>query len=139
MTFFLIAISALIQQHTTTIEGFDFQVDGISRNAFNGGHPISEKSCPDCYTLSNESCVDCDNCGVCISKKGEVKCMPGDMRGPYFESNCKYWINKEDSTIYGNNKKNFLVGSHPWNYLFPKRKWNYGLTSREFVNMPRYN
>ena len=121
LTFVLLIMSTITQEHNNKVEGFIFNANMESNN--------------DCYNLPHEACVNCENCGVCISRDGDVKCVPGDINGPFFESDCKYWISKEPS----NKKDRQLIVSRPWSFLYPGVKWDYFLTSREFIDMPRYN
>lgn len=104
---------------------------GISTNidksidGFNGGYPLTEKTCLDCNSMNTQECVDCDNCGVCIDGTGNVTCMPGDVNGPYFNNMCKYWINKEVPNFYGSVSPNKLVISRPWSYFYPHYDWRH--------------
>jgi hypothetical protein len=115
-------------------EGFD------NYNAFNGGMPLTSKSCPDCTNLSNIDCINCDNCGICIKENGNVECMPGDIRGPYFDSTCKYWINRESSSIYGstNDNKNIKI-LRPWSYLYQNNTFDHFGSENTMIDMPRWN
>ena len=50
-----------------------------------------KQHCPTCGWRSRNTCSKCTNCGYCISESGYGECVPGDEKGPYFRSDCKYW------------------------------------------------
>lgn len=52
------------------------------------------KYCQDCSSLDKTECGLCYECGWCIDKKGNGKCVPGGMRGQH---SCK---DRETCNIY---------------------------------------
>jgi hypothetical protein len=52
-------------------------------------------NCSDDKTFNQ--CMDCANCGICIKNNGSVKCVPGDVYGPYDKSyQCKMWHHNDE-------------------------------------------
>jgi succinate dehydrogenase/fumarate reductase-like Fe-S protein len=49
------------------------------------------KYCSECDNKSLYSCKNCINCGLCYNANGNIECVPGDARGPYFREECAYW------------------------------------------------
>ena len=50
--------------------------------------------CANCGYNDVDLCMNCSNCGVCITGSGEKTCVPGMKNGPVFRSDCKDWIHK---------------------------------------------
>lgn len=77
----------------------------------------------DCYKLNNSNCLKYSNCGVCI-KNGKTQCVPGDIDGPFFKDNCKYWTY---DAKYGNNviSNKEITTTLPWNKFYPEFEVRY--------------
>jgi hypothetical protein len=56
-------------------------------------HLVSFKpKCKRCNNLAKNECGRCLNCGWCIDKYGNGKCVSGDEKGSYdIDSDCKIW------------------------------------------------
>lgn len=65
-----------------------------------GFRQFYQNSCYECTRRSYNSCGECANCGYCITPSGEGECLPGNVRGPYFRSDCVYWINSTNPFYY---------------------------------------
>ena len=46
------------------------------------------------YSKIEDDCLNCNNCGVCVDKYGNRRCKIGNIRGPLFAEDCKYWYHK---------------------------------------------
>ena len=71
----------------------------------------------DCYSLSNETCNNYSNCGLCI-KNGKSTCVPGDVHGPSFTESCQKWkyTNYHDRHIFN---ESVTTITNPWNTIYP--------------------
>jgi len=79
------------------------------------------KISPDCYGETPRSCLAYSNCGVCTdTKSGSFmkKCVPGDVDGPYFTSDCDRWTytNYYDKRTFGERTTNTTP---VWNKRYP--------------------
>lgn len=45
----------------------------------------------DCYNTPVNSCLKYTNCGICLNE-GDPKCLPGDIDGPLFSTQCNRWV-----------------------------------------------
>ena len=57
------------------------------------------KYCTDC-DLDARSCYECENCGWCIDKKNNGKCLEGKEYGPYKNIHCKQWYYSGGPFVY---------------------------------------
>ena len=64
----------------------------------------------ECYNLSPAACINNTNCGLC----NDTRCVPGDVYGPLFTTNCENWTYK-DSYDYDVIRKN-----RPDTYWYPE-------------------
>lgn len=48
-------------------------------------------SCANCGYFDELECGSCPTCGFCIAPDGSGECVPGDINGPYFRSDCMIW------------------------------------------------
>jgi len=52
-----------------------------------------------CFTCSGKTinqCYDCANCGFCLDKNGNGKCIPGDIHGPHDKKiHCSMWYHSD--------------------------------------------
>jgi len=69
----------------------------------------SQFGCQNCGDFTFDQCMNCVNCGFCIDQRGYGKCVPGNINGPMFESDCVQWI-------YGNNILAYPLG---YNMIYP--------------------
>jgi hypothetical protein len=49
------------------------------------------KFCYDCDNKTINQCMQCFNCGFCVDKNGNGKCIPGDHTGPWNKEDCYQW------------------------------------------------
>lgn len=56
-----------------------------------------------CYSLSNDKCLNYTNCGLCKRDPQRYECVPGDEQGPFFCLGCDNWVysNFYDRYIFG--------------------------------------
>lgn len=47
--------------------------------------------CGDCGKKSRDVCKNCIDCVYCETPNNEFECIPGDMKGPSFRTDCKSW------------------------------------------------
>jgi hypothetical protein len=57
-------------------------------------------TCLNCSYLDERECGSCSNCGFCISPDGSGECVPGDVNGPYFKSDCMIWKHPQQFRYY---------------------------------------
>ncbi len=58
---------------------------------------ISGKWCKDCNKKTFGQCMDCFNCGFCLSESNKGYCTSGTVFGPKDKSeNCLRWIHADD-------------------------------------------
>lgn len=50
-----------------------------------------KRYCTECGTKNIIDCGKCTNCVKCITPSGSMKCVDGDINGPYFASDCVNW------------------------------------------------
>ena len=70
---------------------------GYTENRVEGFHwdPLWEgRDSQDCYKESLGNCLKYSNCGIC-NKGGQLKCLPGDMNGAFFDERCDNWTYKD--------------------------------------------
>ena len=84
-----------------------------SRTSFREGFNESVgRLCHSCGGKTFNQCTDCFNCGFCIDKYGNSRCVGGDHKGPYNYEDCEYWysgdqyarmirLNKDYKCSYG--------------------------------------
>lgn len=91
---------------------------------------VCTKNC----NLSLSKCKECDNCGLCTDKDNNIKCVPGNDKGPSGDVECNEWTyehKKESAPFY-----TYYV-TYPWwhwrKYWRPRRYWR-----RHSYNYPRY-
>jgi hypothetical protein len=47
--------------------------------------------CSDCNHKSYNKCINCTNCGICITNDGSKYCEHGDANGPFNRKDCYIW------------------------------------------------
>lgn len=52
---------------------------------------IYKQYCNGCGYKNRRGCMNCTNCGYCITNEGRGECVPGDSNGPYFRYDCAQW------------------------------------------------
>ncbi len=58
---------------------------------------ISGKWCINCNKKSYGQCMDCFNCGFCVTDKNKGYCTPGTVFGPTnLKEKCQRWIHNDD-------------------------------------------
>ena len=67
-------------------------------NIHEGYNSQSGQFCQDCNSRPFNTCLQCFNCGICVNKYGDYKCVPGDYKGPYNMERCVYWYNRDPFT-----------------------------------------
>lgn len=48
--------------------------------------------CLSCNNKSYYQCLNCEDCGVCVTEFGDMYCKKGDKYGPYEGDNCYKWF-----------------------------------------------
>ena len=43
------------------------------------------------FSIIERKCRNCENCGVCVDRKGNRRCKIGNNGGPLFASDCYKW------------------------------------------------
>ncbi len=67
----------------------------------------SGKWCDNCEKKSFGQCLDCYNCGFCVSDYGKGYCTKGNVYGPESnKENCSRWIHSDEFSTLLNLKKN---------------------------------
>lgn len=51
----------------------------------------SGRFCRTCSEKTPNQCLSCFNCGFCVDKWGNSKCIGGDVNGPYNFEECAFW------------------------------------------------
>ncbi|ARF09595.1 hypothetical protein Indivirus_1_218 [Indivirus ILV1] len=81
--------------------------------------------CGSCANKTFNECLNCFNCGYCVDKWGNGKCIGGDVTsGPYNKENCALWYTTDNWTgqvwrnnnyklNYGPKQANRLIGINP--------------------------
>ena len=55
------------------------------------------KWCENCGTKSFGQCLDCFNCGFCVSGSGKGYCTKGNVFGPQeIQEDCTRWIHNDE-------------------------------------------
>ncbi len=55
------------------------------------------KWCDNCEKKSFGQCLDCFNCGFCVTESGKGYCTKGNVFGPYDNNeNCVRWIHNDE-------------------------------------------
>jgi len=62
--------------------------DGVE--GFHTYYGYFKQYCPSCHFRTKESCLKCQNCGLC-TKNGKTTCVPGSSDGSWFSENCDEW------------------------------------------------
>lgn len=62
-------------------------------------------SCQNCGSNSPNRCGTCPHCGLCETPNGKLECVPGDVNGPLFKSDCinyyhNFWYPIYDPLYY---------------------------------------
>jgi len=73
---------------------------------------ISGKWCEDCGKKSFGQCMDCFNCGFCMTDKNKGYCTKGTVFGPNNKSDrCQRWIHNDDyvSNLHRSNTCNTIA------------------------------
>ncbi|AYV78568.1 MAG: hypothetical protein Edafosvirus18_17 [Edafosvirus sp.] len=70
-----------------------YQNSCLRLNMVEGLNESHGNPCWDCPTKNFAGCLECFNCGYCITKDG-AKCMPGDPYGP-FKGDCLMWYHND--------------------------------------------
>lgn len=74
----------------------------------------SGKLCLSCNDKTFNQCLECFNCGFCVDKWGNSKCIVGDMHGPYNYEQCDRWYYNDPWTyVTQQNAKNSGCGNGP--------------------------
>lgn len=72
-----------------------------------------------CYTCNGKSindCLKCFNCGFCVDKWGNSRCMGGDHNGPFNFEKCAFWYYIDPFTKMQQMNKNYKLSYGPRNY-----------------------
>ncbi len=78
----LILICLIIYYFTSTKENFN---------------RTTGKWCDNCETKSFGQCMDCFNCGFCMTESNSGYCTKGNVFGPAkHDSECKKWMHNDD-------------------------------------------
>lgn len=56
--------------------------------------------CNDCSNKTPNQCMTCANCGFCVDRYGNSKCVPGDYKGPYNYEDCYLWYTGDKWSNY---------------------------------------
>jgi hypothetical protein len=65
------------------------------------------KFCYSCEEKTYNQCLNCFNCGFCVDKHGNGKCIEGDHTGPYNGNICGMWYSGDPLTkMNQNNARN---------------------------------
>jgi len=70
----IILIIIIVFLHMKHIEGFDY-----------------ETKCNSCDNKSFHQCLNCEDCGVCVTEFGDMYCAKGDRNGPKDRKDCYKW------------------------------------------------
>jgi hypothetical protein len=99
-----------------------------SNNNYESFYDLSNNSgidCLDCYYKKQGDCLNCKNCGLCVTDKCTT-CIPGDENGPYFSETCNKWIfngqtSKSSCNCKNSDNKN-IGGTRPWSWYYNHEK-----------------
>ena len=51
-----------------------------------------ETQCLSCDNKSYHQCLNCQDCGVCVTEFGDMYCAKGDKDGPFEKKDCYKWF-----------------------------------------------
>ncbi len=71
----VILIILIIFLYNKKSEGFDY-----------------DTMCTNCDNKSYHQCLNCENCGVCVTEFGDMYCAKGDKNGPSERKDCYKWF-----------------------------------------------
>lgn len=69
--------------------------------------------CGSCSDKTFNQCLNCFNCGFCIDKWGNGKCIGGSVLGPNNKENCAFWYTTDDWTTAKMNNNNYRLSYGP--------------------------
>ncbi len=75
----------------------------------------------DCDMLAPNKCLRYSNCGVCVNEqKHDVKCLAGDIEGPFFTKDCGRWIHNDyyKGQMFGNPDSDNIKAVLPWSHNY---------------------
>lgn len=76
--------------------------------------------CSTCRGKTYNQCTNCFNCGFCVDKYGNMKCVAGDHKGQYNYEDCAVWYSGDRYSdmmkMNGNYKCSY--GPHQMNRIY---------------------
>lgn len=69
--------------------------------------------CTTCDSQTPNQCLGCFNCGFCVDKQGNARCMGGDHNGPYNNENCAAWYHGDPFSRMLQNNSNYRCSYGP--------------------------
>lgn len=111
----ILLIVLLLFRNINNREGFDS--DELNQYIPQEWSPLwVGKGSSDCYNEPLDKCMTNTNCGIC-KYNDTVKCVPGDINGPFFDSKCQDYIytNNYDRHLFG---EKVTTRTSPWNTFY---------------------
>lgn len=69
--------------------------------------------CQSCENKTLNECLECFNCGYCIDKFGNGKCIGGDAAsGPYNKEKCAVWYQGDQYVRMQQNNRNYKCSEY---------------------------
>lgn len=95
-----------------------------NQNQYEGYNDQTGKLCFTCGDKTFNQCQQCFNCGFCVDRWGNSKCLGGDETGPFNYEDCALWYygdpwsrmmqnNKKYKCSYGPKASNREIGINP--------------------------
>lgn len=69
--------------------------------------------CLSCKDKTINQCLNCFNCGFCVDKWGNSRCVGGDHKGPYNFEKCAYWYHNDPYSVMMQRDQNYKVSYGP--------------------------
>jgi hypothetical protein len=110
ITIIVIIVLLCVTTRKNKREGFGWDLLDVGDNAV------------DCHAETTPAgCLRYSDCGLML-KDNKMKCVPGDVHGPYFVDDANGWIYKNfyDEYIFGNETINRNAVYYPWNKFYSR-------------------
>lgn len=84
-------------------------------------YPTNVLFCPSCDYKNKQTCKTCNNCGYCLTNKGNGTCVAGDKNGAYYKKDCIDWEygEKINTPMYATPTQYYTSG-------FPRKSNHFG-------------
>jgi len=79
-----------------------FVKSGLCMNTGTKQEGFNEQNGQLCLTCDKKTlnqCTNCFNCGYCVDKWGNGRCIGGDLHGPFNNENCARWYHGDPYSV----------------------------------------